>query len=54
MELITANKPPVVVKPFLDAIVMEDCQGNGCFPDATCTDEGDWSEVFDETDDLLD
>jgi hypothetical protein len=43
-----------LVEPFLDAIVVEDGQGNGCFPDATCTDESDWGEAFSETDDLLD
>ena len=53
MELITADKPPVLAKPFLDPIVVEDGQGNGCFPDPACTDESDWSEVFDKANDLL-
>ena len=53
MELVAADKPPVILEPFLDPIVVKDTQGNGCFPDSTCTDESDWDEVLDETDDLL-
>jgi hypothetical protein len=41
LKLVAADEPPVLVKPFLDAIVVEDGQGNGCFPDPTCTDESD-------------
>ena len=54
VELITADKPPVLVKPFLDAAVVEDGQGNGRFSNTTCTNESDWGEVFSETDDLFD
>jgi hypothetical protein len=53
-ELITADESPVFAKPVLDAIVVEDGQRDGRFPDAPCTDESDGFEVFGETDDLLD
>ena len=53
-ELVTADKPTVVPKPFLDAIVVEDGQSNGRFTDSAWTDQGDWSEVFSEANDPLD
>ena len=54
MELVAADEPPVLVEPLLDAVIVEDGQGDGCFSYTTRTDEGDWGEVFDETNDLLD
>lgn len=51
-ELVATNKSTVIAKPFLDATVVEDSQCDGCFPDATRTDESDWSKVFRETNDL--
>ena len=53
-ELITTDESTVVAEPLLDAIMVEDRQGNGCFPDSPCTDESDWSEIFSEAKDLLD
>ena len=53
-ELVTTDKPTVVSKPFLDAIVVEDRQYDGCFPNPPRTDESDWGEVSCETNDLLD
>ena len=53
MKLIAADKPPVLVETFLDAVIVEDGQGNGCFANTTRTDESDWGEAFGETDDLL-
>ena len=53
-ELVTTDESPVITKPFLDAIVVEDCQGYGCFPDATRTDESDWTEIFCKGDDAFD
>ena len=53
-ELVAANEPAVVAKTLLDAIVMEDGQGNGCLADSTSTDESKWSEGFSQADYLLD
>ena len=53
-ELVTTDEPAVVSESFLDAIVVEDSQGDGCFPDPSWTDESDWIEGFGDTEDLLD
>jgi hypothetical protein len=53
-ELIATDESTVLAKPFLDAIVVEDGEGDGCFPDPPCTDESDGFQVFSESDDLLD
>jgi hypothetical protein len=53
-ELVAADESTVIAKPFLDAIVVEDSEGDGCFPDPPCTDESDGFEVFGNSDDLLD
>ena len=52
-ELVTSDEPTVVSKSFLDAIVVEDGESDGCFPDPPCADESDWSEMFCEADDVL-
>ena len=52
-ELVTTNKSTVVAKPVLDPIVVEDSEGNGCFPDSPCTDESDGFKVFSESGDFL-
>ena len=52
-ELVTADEPTVVPKLLLDAIVVKDSQGDGCFSNSSWTDESEWSEVFCETNDLL-
>ena len=54
LEPVTADEPPVLVEPFLDPIVVEDSQGNGCFANTTCADESNWGEAFRKTDDILD
>ena len=53
-ELVAGNKSTVVSKAFLDAIVVEDGQSDGRFPDPARADESDRSEVFGEVNDLLD
>ena len=53
-ELVATDEPAVISKPFLGPIVVEDGQGNGCFPDPPWADESDWCEIFCEADDLLD
>ena len=53
-ELVATNEPTVVSKPFLYAIVVEDSQSDGGFPNPPCTDEGNRGEVSCEADDLLD
>ena len=53
-ELIATNESAVLAKSFLDAIVVEDREGEGCFPDPPCADESNWFQVFNESDDLLD
>jgi hypothetical protein len=53
-ELVATDEPTVIAEPFLYAIVVEDSQGDGSFPDATWADKSDWGEVFSKTNDLLD
>ena len=52
-ELVTTDEPTVVAKPFLDAIVVENGQGDGSFPNPTYPDERDWCAAVGETNDLL-
>ena len=37
-ELVATDESPVIVKPFFDAIMVEDGQGYRRFPDAASTD----------------
>ena len=53
-ELITTDKPAVIAKPVLDTVVVENSEGDGCFPDAPCTNESEGFEVFSKIDDPLD
>jgi len=53
-ELVATDESAMITKPFPDAIVMEDSQGDGCFPDSTCTNESDRCTVFSESNDPLD
>ena len=53
-ELVATDEPAVVPEPFLDPIVVEDGQGNGCFPDSPWADECDRREVFSKAKNLLD
>jgi len=52
-ELVATDESTVVVKPFLDTMVVEDSQGDRCFPKSTWTNESDRCTVFSETDDPL-
>jgi hypothetical protein len=53
-ELIATDEPTVVVKSLLDAIIVEDSQRDGSLGNSAGTDESDRSEVFYNTNDLLD
>ena len=53
-ELVATDEPTIGSEPFLDAIVVEDGQSNVCFPDPPRTDEGDWSKMLCEANELLD
>ena len=52
-EVIAADESTVVAEPLLDPVVVEDSESDGSFADSTCTDEGDWSEIFGQTNDAL-
>ena len=52
-ELVATDEPAVISELFLDAIVVENGQGDGCFPDPPWTEESDRCEGFSETNDLL-
>ena len=41
-ELIATDESSVLAKSLFDAIVVEDGEGDGCFPDPPCADESDW------------
>ena len=53
-ELVAADESMVVAKPLLDLIVVENGHGDGCLPNSSGTNEGDWNEVLGETSYLLD
>ena len=53
-EFITTDEPTVVAEPCLDAIVVEDGEGDGGFPDSPCTNESDGFQVFGEANNVLD
>ena len=53
-ELVATDESTVITESLLDATVVEDSQSDGCFPDLPWTYEGDWGEIFSETNDLLD
>ena len=53
-ELIAADESTIVSKPLFDAIVVEDGQSDGCFPDSPCTNESEWGEAFRKVNNLLD
>ena len=52
-KLIATDKSSVGAKSLFDPIVVEDGEGNGCFPDSPCTDESNRFEVIGECNDLL-
>ena len=53
-ELVATYESPVIAKPALDAVVVKDSEGNGCFPNPPCTDESKRVEVVSKTNDVLD
>ena len=53
-ELVATDEPTIVSKPLLDAIVVEDSQGDRCFPDPPWSDESDRSEISCKANNLLD
>ena len=53
-ELVATNEPPVVAEPLLDAMVMEDSQGDGGLSNSASADESERDEVFCATNDPLD
>ena len=53
-ELVAPNEPTVVTETLFDAVVVQDGQGGGRLADPADTDESDRSEVFRQTNNLLD
>ena len=53
-KLVATNEPPVVTEPLLDAMVVEDSQGDGGLSNSAGADESERNEVFCTTNDLLD
>lgn len=47
-ELIATNESTVFAKLVFDARVVEDGEGDRCFPDPPCTNEGNGLEIFGE------
>ena len=54
LELVTMDESTVSAKPFLDAIVMEDCESDGGLPDSPRTNESEWLRIFCTAYDALD
>ena len=52
-KLIATDESTVLAKSFLDSIVVEDSESDGCFPDPTRTDESDGFEVLGESDNFF-
>ena len=53
-EPVATDEPTAIAKTLLDAIVVEDNQGDARLANSASTDESDRSEDFCQTDDLLD
>ena len=53
-EFVAADESTVVAKPFLDPIVVEDSQSDGCLANPTGTNESYGCEVYCQFDDLFD
>ena len=53
-KLIATNESTVPAKSFFDSLVVEDGEGNRCFPDPSRANESDGFEVFSESDDVVD
>ena len=52
-EPVATDEPTVIAKALLDAIVVENNQGDARLANSASTDESDRSEVFCQTDDFL-
>ena len=52
-ELVATDESTVIVESLLDAVVVEDGQGDGGLADSAGANESDWSEMFCEANDLL-
>ena len=52
-ELVASDEPTIVTETLLDAVVVEDCESDGCLADPSWTDESNRGEVFSETNNLL-
>ena len=52
-KLIAADESTVFAESFFDPTVVEDGEGNGCFPNPPYTNERDGFEVFGKSNDLL-
>ena len=53
-ELIATDEPPMIAKPLLDTIVVENGEGDGCLADSTCTNESHRVQVFGKINDPVD
>ena len=53
-ELIATDESPVIAKFVLDAIMVENSERDGCFPNPPRTDESNGFQVFSKSDNLLD
>ena len=52
-ELVASDEAPIVTETLLDAVVVEDCESDGCLADPSWTDQSNWGQVFSETNNLL-
>ena len=53
-KLVATDKSTIISEPFLNAIVVEDGEGDGCLPNPPCANESGRFELYGVTDDLLD
>ena len=53
-ESVAIDESAVLAEPFLDSIVVEDSESDGCLPDPTCADESDRRAALSEANDPLD
>ena len=52
-ELIATDESTIIAKSFLNAMVVQDSEGDGCFPNPPCANESDRFKVFSETNDIF-
>ena len=53
-EPVATDESTVIAKSFLDAIVVENSQSDGCFPNPTWANESNRGTVFSESNNPLD